>query len=219
VLHLTVCQPSGMLAALQVRARRAVPNWARHLARLCRHAVPRWQPSPQVPAELLADCRVSASRFHLLSELPHGGRVTEVGTAAGIFAAQILSVCEPAELHLIDLDFSRLVPAVAADSRVILHAGRSHERLAALPDGFLDWAYIDADHSRAGVRRDAEAAAPKVRPGGFLVFNDFAHVDPLLGRYGVHCAVVEFAIEHRWPFRWFAYHPAGLYDVALQRPS
>jgi hypothetical protein len=56
------------------------------------------------------------------------------------------------------------------------------------------------------------------RYGGYLVFNDFAHLDPHLGAYGVHRAVVEFAIAKDWPFAWFAYDGAGLYDVALQRP-
>jgi hypothetical protein len=53
---------------------------------------------------------------------------------------------------------------------------------------------------------------------GYLVFNDFAHLDPYLGAYGVHRAVVEFAIARAWPFAWFAYDGNALYDVALQRP-
>jgi len=69
-----------------------------------------------------------------------------------------------------------------------------------------------------GVSRDANAAATKVKPGGFLVFNDFAHIDPFLGAYGVHRAVVEFAIARRWRFARFAYEIRGLYDVALRRP-
>ena len=73
-------------------------------------------------------------------------------------------------------------------------------------------------NSYAGVTRDADAAAPKVKPGGFLVFNDFAHMDPFLGAYGVHRAVVDFAVARGWPFAWFAYHPMALYDVALRRP-
>lgn len=67
--------------------------------------------------------------------------------------------------------------------------------------------------------RDAEAAAPKLRPGGFLVFNDFAHIDPDLGVYGVHTAVMEFVASRRWPVAWLAYGANGLYDIALQRPD
>jgi SAM-dependent methyltransferase len=160
-----------------------------------------------------------ASREHLVEQLPRGGRIAEVGTERGRFAAHILSVCDPVELHLIDLDFSVIDPAVATDRRVRLHQGQSHERMADFPDAYFDWVYIDGDHSYGGISRDIRAAAPKTKPDGFLVFNDFAHIDPLLGRYGVHRAVVEFSVAMRWPFAWFAYSAAGLYDVALRRPA
>jgi hypothetical protein len=69
------------------------------------------------------------------------------------------------------------------------------------------------------VTRDAHIAALKVKPGGYLVFNDFAHMDPFLGAYGVHRAVVDFAVSRAWAFAWFAYEPNALYDVALRRPK
>jgi hypothetical protein len=86
-------------------------------------------------------------------------------------------------------------------------------------DASFDWIYIDADHSYAGVQRAAAVAAEKVRPGGFLVFNDFARADPYLGAYGVHRPVVEFAVERKWPLVWLAYEANALYDVALKRPE
>ena len=58
-----------------------------------------------------------------------------------------------------------------------------------------------------------------MKPGGYLVFNDFAHADPYLGAYGVQRAVVEFAVIRGWKFVWWAYEPNALYDVALQRPA
>jgi hypothetical protein len=119
---------------------------------------------------------------------------------------------------LIDLDFSSLQSSVTQDSRVEIHSGSSHEVLATFPEASFDWIYIDAEHSYTGVSRDAKAAASKVKPGGYLVFNDFAHMDPLLGSYGVHRAVTNFAVAHGWKFVWFAYEPSALYDVALQRP-
>ena len=36
----------------------------------------------------------------------------------------------------------------------------------------FDWVYIDGDHGYRGVRRDAEAALGRLRPGGLLIFND-----------------------------------------------
>ena len=153
-----------------------------------------------------------------MAKLPRGGRVAEVGTDRGDFARHILATCAPDELHLLDLDFSFLDPAVAEDARVVLHNGLSDQALRQFPDAHFDWIYIDGDHSYAGASKDADAAASKVKPGGYLVFNDFAHADQNLGAYGVHRAVVDFALARGWKFAWFAYHPSALYDVALQRP-
>ena len=207
-----------MVTRLELVLRRNLPSGVRHVLRLCRHLVRRSVASPPLPAHLINDCRLTATRSDLVAALPGSGRIAEVGSYRGDFAKVILARCQPCELHLIDLDFALLDPALAADARVRRHTGQSFAMLAQFPDDFFDWIYIDADHSFAGTTRDAHAAAPKVKPGGYLVFNDFAHVDPDLGAYGVHRAVVEFAIAQNWPFAWFAYDGSALYDVALRRP-
>lgn len=205
-------------AILKLRMR--LPRGLRHSLRLARGAFASpFEPSASAPPELLEDCRILASRWRLPEVLPKGGRVAEIGTLAGTFSRRILEAGAPKELHLVDLDFDALAGEVADDPRVTLHRGFSHEVLAKFPDASLDWIYIDADHSYEGVRRDAAAAASKVRPGGYLVFNDYAHIDPNFGQYGVHRAVTEFAIERRWPFAYFAFDRFALYDVALQRPE
>jgi len=165
------------------------------------------------------DCRFCANRVELLNELPRQGLVAELGTYRGDFARHILSRTNPRELHLIDIDFSRFDDAIAQNKCVQRHQGLTHEIMAGFPDGYFDWIYVDADHSYTGVMRDARVSAAKLKPGGFLVFNDFAHIDPELGRYGVHRAVVDFARERHWPLRLFAFETYALYDVALQKPS
>jgi len=207
-----------VVTRLELLLRRNLPTGVRRLLRLGRHALVKGEASPPLPGHLVQGCRFSASRYDLVEALPTRARIAEIGTYKGDFARHILAHCDPAELHLVDLDFSLLDPVVAADTRVRKHAGQSHEVLASFPDQTFDWIYIDADHSYVGTSRDALAAAPKVKPGGFLLFNDFAHLDPDLGAYGVHRAVVTFAIAKDWPFAWFAYDGSALYDVALQRP-
>jgi predicted O-methyltransferase YrrM len=202
----------------ELALRKGMPSGIRRLLRLGKLALTSRPSSAPLPANLVADCRVCASRLDLLDRLPRQARVAEVGTLRGEFARHILDRCDPTELHLVDLEFEALDPTVAADARVRRHNGLSHEVLAGFPDGYFDWIYIDADHSYGGVKRDAWAAAAKVRSGGHLVFNDFAHMDSALGAYGVHRAVVEFATANGWKFTWLAYHPDALYDVALQRP-
>ena len=211
--------PSPLLTRMSLEVRKRLPLRLRHALRLGAHLSVRGQTSPAIPPELLEDCRVVASRQHLIARLPQGGVVLEVGTDTGAFARDILAISAPRALHIIDLDLSRLAADVGSDARVTLHRGLSHERIAEFPDAHFDWIYIDADHSHAGVERDAAAAAPKLRPGGVLVFNDFAHADPFLGAYGVHRAAVEFAVRQQWPLIFMAYEGAGLYDLALRRPA
>ena len=200
---------------LTLRVKKRLPGPVRHLLRLGKHLVPKGKASGQLPSALLANCRMYASRKDLVRALPRGGRIAEVRTLHGDFARFILATNAPEELHLIDIDFSPVALPLAEDRRVTLHNGLSHDVLQKLPDASFDWIYIDGDHSYAGCARDAEAAAGKV----CLVFNDFAHMDPFLGAYGVHRAVVDFALRHGWPLVGWAYHPEGLYDIALQRPA
>jgi Methyltransferase domain len=207
------------LKRLALFARKRLPNPIRRALRVGHYLFTTGQSSVQIPAHLLSSCGMCASRTDLAELLPRGGLIAEVGTDRGHFARHILAKCDPAKLHLIDLDFAQLQPAVAQDARVVTHMGYSHEILEKFPDNSFDWIYIDADHSYAGASRDAIAAASKVKPGGYLVFNDFAHMDPYFGSYGVHRAVVDFAVSHGWGFLWLAYEPNALYDVALQRPQ
>lgn len=207
------------MASLFSRLPSPLQERLRHVVRLSRHLVRKGRPSVPLPRELIEGCRVCASRKDLVAKLPRRARVAEVGTYRGEFARHMLDACDPGELHLVDIDFSLLDPSVAADPRVTLHQGFSHDVLAGFADESFDWIYIDGDHSYAGARRDAEVASTKVKRGGHLVFNDFAHADPYLGSYGVHRAVTDFAVAKGWPFVWWAYEVHGQYDVALQRPG
>ena len=49
----------------------------------------------------------------------------------------------------------------------------SIEAAATVPDGSLDFVYIDANHAEAFVREDLIAWAPKVRAGGCLCGHDY----------------------------------------------
>ena len=57
--------------------------------------------------------------------------------------------------------------------------------------GCLDFCFLDADHSEAGVRRDLAAWWPLVRPGGWFTGHDYGH-----RRYGgVKVAVDDFLAQ------------------------
>lgn len=181
-----------------------------------------FQPLPTLPPERFADCKVLPSRQAVLPLLPKGGRVAEVGTQEGRFADQIVAVNQPSEIHLFDIDFKPLL--VRTDTNLIntavLHEGDSATMLSRLPDDHFDWIYIDGDHSYSGVARDIEVARTKVRPGGYLVFNDFVLWSPVeCAEYGVPQAVCELSLNHGFEFKYFALHPLMYCDVTLQRPG
>ena len=201
-----------------MRGRVSTPGWLRHTYRAMRSLSPAAVSSP-IPPELIEGCRCCATRYHLLHHMPKRGVVAELGTLRGDFARHIVERADPRELHLVDIDFSQFDDRGLKSDIVKLHHGLTHKVMSAFPDAYFDWVYVDADHAYEATLLDARTSAPKIRPGGFLVFNDFAHIDRELGRYGVHRAVSDFVREERWPVTLFAFNPSALYDIALQRPG
>ena len=208
----------GTIKWAEMRLRARNPRTLRHIYRIARSFQP-FVPSKTLPEGLIRDCRFYSSRVAMLDYLPGGGRVAELGTYRGDFAREILLRTRPIELHLIDIDYTQFDQSLAVDTRVKCHEGLTTAVIAEFPNSYFDWIYIDAGHSYSTVLSDASACAAKLKPSGYLIFNDFAHIDPFLGRYGVHRAVIDFALEKNWPLRLFAFNPFALYDVGLQKPA
>lgn len=70
------------------------------------------------------------------------------------------------------------------------------------PDGFFDWIYVDALHTREALRHDLEAWWPKLKMGGMLSGDDYADEGdpgygpkdaPTIFSWGVRSAVNSFA--------------------------
>lgn len=60
----------------------------------------------------------------------------------------------------------------AAHKRRVLR-GRTTEVVGQIPDGSLDFVYIDGDHTLRGITIDLVATYPKVRDGGWIAGDDF----------------------------------------------
>jgi glycosyltransferase involved in cell wall biosynthesis len=69
---------------------------------------------------------------------------------------------------------------------------RSTDAAARIPDGSLDFVYIDARHDFDAVLEDLEAWVPKVRPGGIVAGHDYLDGDLPEGRFGVKSAVDQY---------------------------
>ncbi len=178
--------------------------------------------APEMPQHLLDGCRLIQNRMEMVKLLPANAVVAEVGTDQGAFAKYLLSTCTPKELHLFEIDTSRIVPSNietgVGNGIITVHEGDSATNLSAMPDGHFDWIYIDGDHSYEGVKNDITAAVSKVKPGGFLVFNDYTTWSPAsMSRCGVARAVNEFCIANGWEFVFFAFQSMMYNDVAVRR--
>ena len=174
-----------------------------------------------IPPKLLERCRLFPSREYIFKAIPKQWTIVEVGTQTGIFAKTILELASPARLHLIDIDWSRFNEDYIAGHEAIVerHDGDSAQVLASFPDDYFDLVYLDADHSLEAVERDIYSAKSKVKPGGYLVFNDYTVWSPReVYKYGVLHAVNAFCAKEQWPVVFFAFQGTGYHDIALQRP-
>jgi hypothetical protein len=206
---------------LELAIRRALPESLKQYWRLGRLAFRSDAPfAPAIPQSQLDGCQLLTDRIEMLRRFPKGGLIAEVGTYKGDFARAILDIMQPAELHLADITFGLCRADVLADPRVERHEALSVAFLHSRADASFDMIYVDADHGYDAVRADIAAAAPKVKPGGYLAFNDFARIIRRgFGVLGVQRAVSEFAVSSGWPVAFFCLEGEALYDIALRRPE
>lgn len=209
------------LYGAELLLRRLLPERAKALWRLGRLALKPIPPeAPAIPQAQLDGAVLVSDRREMLGRLPRGGRVCELGTLRGDFARAILDIVAPRELHLVDVHFGLCRADVLADPRVSRHEMMTTAYLGHAEAGMFDWIYVDADHGYDAVVQDIAAAKGRVKPGGLLIFNDFARiVRPGFGVFGVHQAVCEFLAAEGWTVAFFCFQGEALYDIALRRPD
>ena len=175
------------------------------------------------------NCKVLPTRMHLLGALPKGGVVAEVGVAFGEFTKQILLRNTPEKLHLVDAweperyqtgleqILERYSKEIAVGT-VEVNRGLSTQRLAEFSDDYLDWIYIDTDHSYTTTRDELLLASKKVKPGGIIAGHDFASGNPVKAiPYGVIEACHEFCVNEGWGYEFLTMEPNGHSSFALQK--
>jgi hypothetical protein len=135
-------------------------------------------------------------RDRMLAGLPKGAVVAEIGVWEGFFSGRIMEICAPKELHLIDpwlympeftnTGFGRkknehlmeqkwhdVVARFKDQPQVKVHRGLSEAVLGGMPDGSLDWVYIDANHNEPFIGNDLALCLRKVKPDGIIAGDDF----------------------------------------------
>ena len=163
-------------------------------------------------------------RSQLLSFLPAGGVVAEIGVAAGDFSERILREGRASELHLIDpwvhqdradyltddnnvaadaqeqryIDIQSRYAAEIESGQVHVHRAFSQDRMPEFADGSLDWVYIDGMHTFDAVTLDLNMSWGKIKDDGFILGHDFTN-GPLGQKqnFGVVEAVNQFVVDRQ----------------------
>jgi hypothetical protein len=188
-------------------------------------------PSVKLDEVHTQNCRVLPTRMHLLSCLPRGGVVAEIGAAFGDFTKQILERNRPKKLHLVDAWASnryqqgltqvpeRFTEEIASGA-IELNQGLSTERLPAFDQVYFDWVYIDTDHSYTTTREELLLLAQKVKPGGLIAGQDFTSGNPVRAvPYGVIEACNEFCVQEGWEYTFLTLEPSGHFSFALAKSA
>lgn len=121
--------------------------------------------------------------------------MVELGVYRGDFASQLLEECDSIEkYYMIDpwrqldnwnkpsnkndnifeqfLSETKSKTDFAAERRIILR-GKTTEVIEKIPNGELDFAYIDGDHTLKGISIDLIRLFPKIKVGGWIGGDDF----------------------------------------------
>jgi hypothetical protein len=166
---------------------------------------------------------LAESRELLYRELPMGGAGMEIGVCTGANASELLKSTSPASLVLVDpwnykwhafnleksvfggvngnlppeeaaeAVFRHASRLVGSDPRVTIMRGTAAEKVPQIPDGSLDWAYIDGDHSYLGALTDLELVLPKMKPACVIAGHDWCYPS----FHGVVNAVEKFLADNK----------------------
>lgn len=166
-------------------------------------------------------------RRFLLKALPENSVGCELGVWKGDFSAEILDIVKPKKLYLMDpwlfdpafpaswhggsvaksqQDMDDICEAVrnrfSAFGSVELIRKKSDDPTDEIPDGSLDWVYIDGLHQYDVVLHDLRKFAGKVKPGGIVCGDDYGRGTGT----PVTAALNEFLAEDACKLVWVKRH-------------
>jgi hypothetical protein len=191
--------------------------------------------------------KLYATRVDLINDLvlPQGPSVAEIGVAFGDFSLELLRALRPAkfvgldlfELHHVPiiwgkpssetfqgLDhltyYTRKLESHASGCTLDIKRGDSSALLSLYPDASFDLIYIDGAHDYAGVKKDADVSVRKVKPDGYLIFNDYIYFDHLAKHeYGIIPVVNDLCANHGWKVAGFAFQAQMFCDICLKKDT
>lgn len=164
-------------------------------------------PRYELSQEQIQNCKLVANRTKLLELMPKEGVFVEIGTAKGDYAKQILEICKPKKLYLIDFwamgneDWEPFVRErfknEIQSGQVVILKGDSIEMLKKIEDKSLDFAYIDAFHDYEHPKNELNTLKNKMKDSGYICGHDYTRVEIIdCTQYGIIEAVNEFLYKN-----------------------
>ena len=158
------------------------------------------------------------TREELLTLISSNTIGAEIGVFEGTFSKLILETVNPQKFYLVDLftgsmvsgdknghnmktisldeSYNYLTNHYKQDSRVEIYKGKSEDFFNTISNNYLDFIYIDGDHSYEGAKIDLQNAFHKVKNGGLICGHDYTP------RFqGVMDAVNEFVSHHNFELK------------------
>jgi len=187
-------------------------------------------PQFQLSEKHLKNAKLIVDRQKLLRLLPKNAIVAEIGVDKGDFTAEIIEICQPSKLHLIDMwgdkryhegkallvedKFKDLI----AQKKVEINRGFSTAELAKFPDNYFDWVYIDTDHSYQLTIEELKICNRIVKENGIIAGHDFVQGNWDGGvRYGVVEAVYQLCVENDWEMVYTTTEPDHHRSFAIRK--
>lgn len=172
------------------------------------------------------------TRNDFLNALPKRGLYVEIGVDQGENARNIVRICQPIELHLIDAwknnpnktrtaqewdnRFNNVKNIFKVYNYITVHRLDSADSANLFQDNYFDWVYIDACHTYEAVQKDIAAWYPKIKPGGFLCGHDYGDTPRTIRLgFGVTKAVDEFCSQNNLQINFISEVPEHT-DFAIQ---
>jgi hypothetical protein len=182
----------------------------------------------------IENLKVVLNRQALLSFMPIDCICAEVGVWRGDFSSHILSITKPRKLYLIDKwsdevafedldamgEVKKRFEEEITSQQVIIRQGLSVDVLEEFPDDYLDWVYLDSEHSYETIHNELEICRRKVKNTGIIAGHDY-----VIGswnsqyRYGVIEAVAEFCTRYDWEMIYLTHEEHRHLSYALSEIS
>ena len=193
--------------------RKRLPKSIRLIYRIAKSIRTQGQFEGIIDTSKFENARFYHSREAMITKNFNGGSILEIGTDTGKFARFLLNLGNCESLSTIDVDYSNFT--LDEHPKLVRLTGWTSEVLPKLTEKF-DLIYIDAAHDFKSVTSDIENIQHLIKKGTIIVFNDFAHIDPFLGRYGVKSAAINFINSSTSTIIGLSFEKHGLYDIAIK---